>query len=142
MPSPTSRTVPTSSTWRSTSNDAICWRMIELISSVLICMVLSPFVRCDKASPQVRQFPAERPVEDGVAEGDADAADGLRVDSLLEDHALVRPLLQRLAQRHGNFSIQLTCCDHDGLDAALGLITVAVERLDDAVEEKLPPFLA
>ena len=41
MPSPTSRTVPTSSTLRSMSKFSICLRMIALISSGLICMLES-----------------------------------------------------------------------------------------------------
>src|SRR5437879_2091374 len=99
MPSPTSSTVPTSSTRRSTSKDSICCRMIELISSVLICMVLSPFVWCDEASPHVRQSPADRPVEDEIAEVDPDAADGLRIEpaeSRLDRVQVVRDAAQGL----------------------------------------------
>src|SRR5437667_420160 len=92
MPSPTSSTVPTSSTRRSTSKDSICCRMIELISSVLICMVLSPFVWCDEASPHVRQSPADRPGEDEPAESlldrvqvVRDAAQGLLLKGEIEE---------------------------------------------------------
>src|SRR6266853_5250044 len=141
MPSPTSSTVPTSSTRRSTSKDSICCRMIELIAAVLICMVLSPFVGCDEASPHVRQSPADRPVEDEVAEVDPDAADGLRIDQLIENHGLPCPLLQHLAQRLGKISIQFTGCDHGGPYAPLVVVTVVVEFLDDVGEEQLPPFL-
>src|SRR6266576_801800 len=141
MPSPTSSTVPTSSTRSSTSKDSICCRMIELISSVLICMVLSPFVLCDEASPHVRQSPADRPVEDEVADVDPDAADGLRIDPLVENHGLPCPLLQCFAQRLGKISIQFTGCDHGGPYAPLVVVPVVVELLDDVDKERLPPFL-
>src|SRR5258708_14857203 len=141
MPSPTSSTVPTSSTRRSTSKDSICWRMIELISSVLICMVLSPFVGCDEASPHVRQSPADRPVEDEIAEVDPDAADGLRVDQLVENDGLVGPLLQHVAQRRGEIGVQPARRDHGGPYPSLVVVQVVVELLDDVVEEQLAAFL-
>src|SRR5437588_9440723 len=141
MPSPTSSTVPTSSTRRSTSKDSICCRMIELISSVLICIVLSPFVGCDEASPHVRQSPADRPVEDEVAEVDPDAADGLRIDQLVENDGLPGPLLQHVAQRRGEIGVQLAGRDHGGPYPPLVVVPVVVELLDDVVEEQLPPFL-
>src|SRR5437867_11369787 len=138
MPSPTSSTVPTSSTRRSTSKDSICCRMIELISSVLICMVLSPFVWCDEASPHVRQSPADRPVEDEIAEVDPDAADGLRIDPLVENDGLPCPLLQHFAQRPGKISIQFTGCDHGGPYAPFVGVTVVVEFLEVVDGGQLP----
>src|SRR6266700_6257411 len=141
MPSPTSSTVPTSSTRRSTSKDSICCRMIELISSVLICMVLSPFVLCDEASPHVRQAPADRPVEDEVADVDPDAADGLRIDPLVENDGLLGAPFQRILQRLGQIGVKLAGRDHGSSHAPLVVVPVVVELLDDFVEEQLPPFL-
>src|SRR5688572_20446938 len=142
MPSPTSRTVPTSSTWRSTSKDAICWRMMELISSVLICGMASYPLTLNggEAPPHVLEAPAHRPVEDAVADVDPEATDDLRIDGFSEDDFLLRALLQGGLQRGEELGVELAGRDHPGLDPSLVLVDVLVELLHDVVEEGLAPL--
>src|SRR3989337_2213623 len=103
MPSPTEITEPTSATFMTVSKFSICWRMILLISSALICAMFTPYREsvvslAHQVGAEAIELPANRSIIDGAADPGHHSPNQGRIERKIHPHLLARFIFQRRHQ--------------------------------------------
>src|SRR5688572_22967541 len=120
MPSPTSSTVPTSSSERSMSKFSISFLRTEVISSGRMLAMSVPLGRREELLLQGRELGLERAVDDAVADADRRAAEDRRVHALVERDRHAALLLEARLDRGAELVGERARDDDVGVHAVLG----------------------